>query len=385
MKMEDALMENTQATVRAYLDAQTAHYMCPELDAARICVSQYGCGWEDFDFDTQTGKKPTGNSKSTMRCPSNNCSGFIYSFVCSICSCNVCDNCHEIKRSIHKCDPNIVASIKAMRSETKPCPKCSVAIFKNLGCNQMFCTQCHVTFDWETLAIHRGHTHNPHYFEWLYRMRARGDLPQHLQPPIAACEQFITFFKLRSCFDAKEVEYAKQIRKRLPSVSDIKNPLASCAHYYVAFENLRQKIVHLRATSGNHAYVQPVDNRDLRVQWLVNEIDQAQFRSKVISRDFEYRRMICYCNVYLSVYQLSLIIFDNIYTFAKEKHKIKVQGLRKKSFESFLFDMYSELQNVLHTGNECLDYYDLTFGADPRLHHFSCHPYSDIPNSAKQN
>ena len=40
-------------------------------------------------------------------------------------------------------------------------------IFKISGCNQMFCTQCHVAFDWRTLQIETGVVHNPHFMQWL--------------------------------------------------------------------------------------------------------------------------------------------------------------------------------------------------------------------------
>jgi hypothetical protein len=387
MTSEMAQMENTQATIRAYLNAQICLSKNKQKYAAEQCIAQFGCGWEEYDFGAGMGRQPSSDGKSSMHCPAKNCPGFIYSYVCNICSCRICISCHEIRKTTdHKCDPNIVASVKAMASETKACPKCSVAIFKREGCDQMFCTQCHVTFSWLTLKIHTGDTHNPHFFEWLFQKKNKGNtVPQTLQVERKArCEQFITWKDLKSCFNDETLDRAKQIRKHLPSVPDIKKPLESVAHYYVAFENLRQKIVHVRATSGNHAYVQPIDNRDLRVQFSLNEIDEAKFRSLLISRDFEYRKMMCYCNVYFTVYQLSLVLFDNLYTFLRERFKIQVPGLRKKKCHLFFFDIYSQLLTVLETGNECLDHYNRVFGRDSRLQSFSIHPYTDLPKNEQK-
>jgi hypothetical protein len=41
----------------------------------------------------------------------------------------------------------------------------------------MWCTQCHVAFDWRTGYIETGRIHNPHYFEFKKRGREHGDIP----------------------------------------------------------------------------------------------------------------------------------------------------------------------------------------------------------------
>ena len=46
----------------------------------------------------------------------------------------------------------------------------AIPIFKISGCNQMFCTNCHVVFDWNTLKIDTGNVHNAHYFDWMIRI-----------------------------------------------------------------------------------------------------------------------------------------------------------------------------------------------------------------------
>jgi hypothetical protein len=51
--------------------------------------------------------------------------------------------------------------------DTKPCPGCKEFIFKINGCSQMWCVQCHTTWNWDTGEILENQKiHNPHYIEY---------------------------------------------------------------------------------------------------------------------------------------------------------------------------------------------------------------------------
>ena len=63
------------------------------------------------------------------------------------------------------CKQADIDSVEAIKKTTKPCPTCAVPIQKSVGCNQMWCTQCQVAFDWKTGEIQNGVIHNPHFFE----------------------------------------------------------------------------------------------------------------------------------------------------------------------------------------------------------------------------
>ena len=110
-------------------------------------------------------------------CPDNDCRGFLSTALkCELCGIFGCGQCREIKGrnteeiNEHTCDPNTVETIKLMKKDTKPCPKCGKNIFKISGCSQMYCTPqsggCGTAFNWNTLQICQGMIHNPHYFEW---------------------------------------------------------------------------------------------------------------------------------------------------------------------------------------------------------------------------
>ena len=103
-------------------------------------------------------------------CPVDDCKGFLSKqWKCAVCATWACSKCHQII-GYHKDDPHVckqadIDSVEEIKKTTKPCPTCSVPIQKSVGCNQMWCTQCQVAFDWKTGEIQNGVIHNPHFFE----------------------------------------------------------------------------------------------------------------------------------------------------------------------------------------------------------------------------
>lgn len=101
-------------------------------------------------------------------CPVADCNGFVVGDACGACGTVVCTRCHAVEAEGHVCDPGAVETVRALKRETKPCPRCHVPIYKSSGCYQMFCTQCQCVFDWGSgREIKTGVVHNPHYFDWL--------------------------------------------------------------------------------------------------------------------------------------------------------------------------------------------------------------------------
>jgi hypothetical protein len=119
-----------------------------------------------------------------MSCPAPDCRGFLSTaYKCGVCDIYSCPECHELKGldrdSAHTCDPNTVATVKAVKKDCRNCPDCGTNIFKIEGCNQMFCTNCNTPFDWISgKKIITGAIHNPHYFEYL-RATNGGVMPRN--------------------------------------------------------------------------------------------------------------------------------------------------------------------------------------------------------------
>lgn len=111
---------------------------------------------------------------------------------CGVCEGKCCKDCHEPLKEGHECKEADVETAKLLMKDTRPCPKCSVPIYKVNGCDQMWCTSCHTTFSWNTGEITAGNVHNPHYYEWMRRThgevpRAPGDIP----PGVRRCEDIV--------------------------------------------------------------------------------------------------------------------------------------------------------------------------------------------------
>jgi len=102
-------------------------------------------------------------------CAKINCDGFINNkWNCEICDKTTCKYCFKIKEENHECLKDDVDTAELIKKDSKPCPKCNISIMKTSGCDQMWCTSCHTTFDWKSLKIvTKGIIHNPEYFKYM--------------------------------------------------------------------------------------------------------------------------------------------------------------------------------------------------------------------------
>lgn len=178
-------------------------------------------------------------------CPVNDCRGFLKEdYTCGICLARVCKKCMLVRADEHKCDEEAVANLRAIRSETRPCPKCAVRIYKIEGCDQMFCVQCHTAFSWKTGRVETGAVHNPHFFEWVQK---GGRAPQPRDEDMCAV--------LDHMFVA-EIQHDR----RVPAI----------------WARRMRGIIHTREVVL--AERRELTNQDLRIRYLLNEISQDALR-----------------------------------------------------------------------------------------------------------
>jgi hypothetical protein len=89
-------------------------------------------------------------------CISNSCNGKIEDSSCMKCNLKVCMKCHQEKHTGECNDTDLDelhTRLKYGCSTFKRCPNCDDLIFKNEGCESMFCWNCSVTFIWDSGEI----------------------------------------------------------------------------------------------------------------------------------------------------------------------------------------------------------------------------------------
>lgn len=282
-------------------------------------------------------------------CPAETCRGFLSEdFSCPLCEIKICKDCHETLtdqsgQAQHTCNPDTVASVKAVAAQARPCPSCASVISKIDGCDQMWCTQCQTTFSWRTGLKEEGHTHNPHYYEFMRRNggmpRAPGDIPGGAQPQ-AQCGMPNVQSLLEKFSPQATSEYNRLItgwrnyHDRQAHLSqgyqwpppwrttnnnnilmqpwerptDLKKPFDSEVKYLVALTTFHRNILHLNAVTRT-LHVTPPDNHTLRVQFMLGELEEATFKTTVQRKDKAYRKDLAKRQIYDMAYQTTSDIF----------------------------------------------------------------------------
>lgn len=127
--------------------------------------------FQKYINSSQHNKNTNDNIKNVYKypCQYKDCNGFVdSSWKCSICDNITCKYCHIIVEDNHECKQDDIATVALIKKGSKPCPKCNMYIIKSSGCDQMWCVNCHTTFDWKTLIIKTsGVLHNPEYFRYM--------------------------------------------------------------------------------------------------------------------------------------------------------------------------------------------------------------------------
>lgn len=159
------------------------------------------CMMENVDEEAVRKRiKTRGQSNWVHSCPKEECRGYLKGdqTMCTICNTLVCKDCIQMVEDIdtHECNKDDIETVDMLKQNTKPCPNCSMPIYKISGCDQMWCTQCRTPFSWRTGQRINQRIHNPHYYEWMQRHQGE-DAPRELMdipcgglPSIQSLRQF---------------------------------------------------------------------------------------------------------------------------------------------------------------------------------------------------
>ena len=246
--------------------------------------------------------------KFIRKCPMNECRGFLsQQWKCGTCDTKICNNCNEEKEENHICEPGNVASMELLNKDTKPCPECGTMIFRISGCPQMFCTDCHCAWNWNTGLVEKGIIHNPHYYDFLRNGgnlnpgRNHGDIPCGGLPDVYTMR--ISFTRIRQFF-----------------------PEIIITNLY-SFHNC---ITHIQNHEiRNLTPVTEETTRAIRIQFMLHQIADDEFKKTLQQYEKDYNKRLDFNNIYQMFVDVSSDIFRQLIEYIR---------INKENVQKIFFD-----------------------------------------------
>jgi hypothetical protein len=250
-------------------------------------------------------------------CPATNCRGFLSTaWKCGLCEIWVCPDCHEIKGkdrdAPHVCDKQTLETVKLLASDTRQCPKCPTMIFKIDGCDQMYCTQCHTAFSWRTGHVETGIVHNPHYYAYL-RQQNGGVIPRNPgDVPCGENDRIITTNGLLQVLDRLSSPNAAPPRnawhRYVPTAAD-----------EMELVGIHRNYMHIQEVELRHYVVNNnQDNEDLRIKYMVNEIEADKFKVLLQQREKKNEKKTEIHMVLTTYLAVAMDLINSVRTFTSK-------------------------------------------------------------------
>ena len=282
--------------------------------------------------------------KFIMSCPHDGCRGFLSSqYKCELCEMFTCPHCLEIigisKDIQHTCNPDSVASAEFIKKDTKPCPKCATRIHKIHGCNQMWCTQCHIAFDYSTLKIDTGRVHNPEYYRYL-QQQGNGIAPRN--PGDIICGGLIMFRNVTNNINPV-INYAIY---KLQNPDEMNNEIQikslTLQKYINSIHRVISHISFYELERHRRIVRDTETQRKLRIHYILGKITKDQLKDKLYINDINRKKS----TEILHIYELLNVV--GIETF---------NTIDQDSIKSF-YNTYGRKTQVFATNNEAQNFID---------------------------
>jgi hypothetical protein len=266
---ERALLPATQPIIEGKIQAKKIDKKIIELQR-QIAALNIEINDLHVEKSIALNRKKTNERSAFIRaCPDDNCRGFLSTqWKCGICEKWCCPDCNIIKGytrdAEHTCNDDDLATAKLIASDTKPCPKCGMGIFKIDGCDQMWCTECHTAFSWRTGRIEQN-IHNPHFFEW--QRRNGGQIPRN--PNDVICGRNLDHYLYESFSRLLRTYYYRTTNSRI---------------VLSRLDKIIRSAVHIMLVERPNQVNYQERNEHLRVQYLMKEINEEEMK-ELLQRD----------------------------------------------------------------------------------------------------
>ena len=283
--------------------------------------------------------------KFIMACPDDDCRGYLSSgYKCEMCKLFTCSHCLKIigpdkNNNNHVCNEDDVKTADFIKSTTKPCPGCGERIFKIEGCDQMWCTQCHVAFSWRTGMVDNGVVHNPHFYA---HQRAGGGAPLR-NPGEIACGGMPNWWNIRNIMRNRYYRHnslhKNEFRKFIDNICDLHRTFAHIQHYEL--QRARQKI----RDNANH--------EPDRIRYLLKQITKEDLANNVIRKDKLRRKYTELVHIYELIHVVSVDLFRWIENYITNEAPTSQDGV-ELTIMSDINEKINELEGLRVYANEQL-------------------------------
>ena len=240
------------------------------------------------------------------------------------------------KTDPHECNPNSVQSAELIKKDTKPCPNCGIRIFKISGCDQMWCTECEVTFSWNTGSILTNvHVHNPHFYE-RQRQINNGNIPR--APGDVLCGGLCSYQSLRMhiILNIDGLAITRKITDWHRFVGHITG---------IDLVHTRQRIQHLN------------NNEQLIIEYIMGEKTREQLATTLVRNDGTRKKLVELLNLYellsvVGIESFAFLINGNL----KEKPKKEVLDIINNQYNDYLklVDYCNREFRIISTNYSCM-------------------------------
>ena len=297
---EKSLLPQTQPDVEQELAERAKKKLLDEMLAERTRLTkqlrELTVAIDDLRYAGDIERDEPSGTTTTRKCPMEDCRGFLgKNWKCGICETQICKACNESKGEEHVCDPNNVETMKLLKKDSKPCPACGTLITKIDGCDQMWCTQptCHTAFSWRSGKKVFGVIHNPHFVQFAADNGVAERNPQDL--PCGGLPDVYTFFNRARRF----VSMTDPTNNKL--IERFSQPVQFVRHM-ADVEEGRYRVTDVVNT-----------NTDLRVRYLLNEIDDTHFAKLVMQRDTACKKKKVFHDIIVMIIHTSTDIINVIH------------------------------------------------------------------------
>ena len=284
--------------------------------------------------------------KFIMACPDDDCRGYLSSgYKCEMCKLFTCSHCLKIigpdkNNHNHVCDEDDVKTADFIKSTTKPCPGCGERIYKIEGCDQMWCTQCHVAFSWKTGMVDNGVVHNPHFYA---HQRAGGGAPLR-NPGEIACGGMPNWWNIRNVMRTRyyvlHSPHRNDFRKFIENIGDLHRTFAHIQHYEL--QRARQKI----RDNANH--------EPDRIRYLLKQITKEELANNVIRKDKLRRKYTELVHIYELIHVVSVDLFRWIENYIANEAPKSQENDVELTIMSDINEKINELEGLRVYANEQL-------------------------------